>query len=118
MHRCLHFVNNWEEDVDIDWEDTYLDEKVPAPATTNYRAKFGMVEDAFNVPWKELVSYGLHITFVESRVAGWYTSLITIGPDPKPIRADTTLHSMCVTVGPLATFKLHSVSTTEGKTRT
>ena len=39
----------------------------------------------FNKRWKELATYGLHVTFVKSRVAGWYKSLITIGPDPKPI---------------------------------
>jgi hypothetical protein len=107
MHRCLHFADDWEEDADVDWENVYLDEKVPAPAAAKHRKKFGMVEDAFNARWKELVTYGLHITFDESRVAGWYKSSITIGPEPKPIRTGATLHSMCVTFGPLASFKLH-----------
>ena len=66
-----------------------------------------MVGDAFNKRGKELVTYGVHITFDESRVAGWYKSLITIGPEPKPIRTGATLHLMCVTFGPLSTYKLH-----------
>ena len=66
-----------------------------------------MVEDALNTCWKELVPCGLHITFDESRVAGWYESLITIDPDPKPIWTGATLHSMCVMFGQLATFKLY-----------
>jgi len=108
MHRCLHFADDWEEDADADWEDTYLDEKVEAPATAKHRVNFGMVEDAFNKRWKELVRYGLHITFDESRVAGWYKSSITIGPEPKPIGTDAPLQLMCVTFGPLSTYKLHS----------
>jgi hypothetical protein len=107
MHRCLHFADDWEEDADTDWEDVYLDEKVEATPTAKHRVKFGMVEDAFNKRWKELVTFGVHITFDESRVAGWYKSSITIGPEPKPIRTGATLHSMCVTFGPLATYKLH-----------
>jgi hypothetical protein len=47
------------------------------------------------------------ITADESRVAGWYNSSITIGPKPKPIRTCATIHSICVTYGELASFKLH-----------
>jgi hypothetical protein len=42
----------------------------------------------------------------ESRVAGWYHSVMTIGPDPKPIQTGATLHTACVTKGPLATYKI------------
>ncbi len=31
---------------------------------------------------------------------------MTIGPDPKPIRTGATLHTACVTKGPLATYKI------------
>ena len=31
---------------------------------------------------------------------------MTVGPEPKPIRTGATLHSFCVTHGPLRTFKL------------
>jgi hypothetical protein len=39
-------------------------------------------------------------------VAGWYHSVMTVGPEPKPIRTGATLHTVCVTDGPLATYKL------------
>ena len=102
-----YFADDWEEDVDADWEDVDLDKKVELSATAKQRVKFGMVEDAFNKRWKELVTFGLHIMFDESMVAGWYTSSITIGPEPKHIRIGVTLHLMCVTFGPLSTYKLH-----------
>jgi hypothetical protein len=31
---------------------------------------------------------------------------MTIGPDPKPIRTGATLHTVCITNGPLSTYKL------------
>jgi hypothetical protein len=43
-------------------------------------------------------------------VTGWYHSVMTIGPEPKPIQAiwtGATLHSVCTTNnGPLSTYKL------------
>ena len=33
--------------------------------------------------------------------------MITCGPEPKPIRTGATLHTLCITHGPLVTFKLH-----------
>ena len=53
-----------------------------------------------------MVNYGKWLTADESRVAGWYHSPITQGPEPKPIRTGATLHSLCVTKGRLATYKL------------
>ena len=46
----------------------------------------------------------------ESCVAGWYKSMMTCGPEPKPkpIRTGATLHTLCITNGPLSTFKLHA----------
>ena len=107
VHRCLHFANDWEDDSDADWEDVCLNKKYEASATAKHRVQFGMVEDEFNKRWKELVTYGLHINFDKSKVVGWYKSSITIGPEPKPIRTGATLHLMCVTFGPLSTYKLH-----------
>jgi len=46
------------------------------------------------------------VTADESRITGWYHSPMTVGPDPKPIRMGATLHSLCVTHGPLRTVKL------------
>ena len=66
-----------------------------------------MVKDTFNTHWNELVSYGLRINFNKRRVAGWYKSSINIGPGPRLIRTGATLCSICITFGPLVTFKLH-----------
>ena len=46
------------------------------------------------------------ITADESRVAGWYHSVMTIGPELKPIRTGATLHTFCITKGPLHSYKL------------
>jgi len=48
------------------------------------------------------------VTFDESRVARWYNSAMTIGPEPKPIRSGATIHSLCVSKGDLAGYKLHA----------
>ena len=115
LHRCLHFADDWEEENGVVWDDVYLDEKVSSSETAaKHRTKFCMVEDAINARWKEVVTWGQYVTFAESRCAGWYKSGMTIGPDPKPIWTDATLHSMCVTYGPLRSFKLH-VCTYGGK---
>jgi hypothetical protein len=39
-------------------------------------------------------------------VVGWYHSAMTIGPEPKPIRTSAALHTVCITKGPLSTYKL------------
>jgi hypothetical protein len=39
----------------------------------------------------------------ESRAADWYLVLLTKGPQPKLIITGATIHSMCVTFGPLGT---------------
>ena len=46
------------------------------------------------------------MTADESRVAGWYHSPITCGPEPKPIRTGGTFHSLFVIKGRLVTYKL------------
>ena len=46
------------------------------------------------------------MTADESRIAGWYHSPLKIGPEPKPIRTNATLHTLCVSDGPLASYKL------------
>ena len=56
--------------------------------------------------WQAIVNFGRWITTDESRVAGWYHSPMTNGPEPKPIRTGATLHTVCVTKGPLSTYKL------------
>ena len=108
IHRCMHFSDDWDDDADCEWDEVYSDERVNAsPTVAHHRRKFEHIEDAFNERWKAILNFGRWITADESRVAGWYNSGITIGPEPKPIRTGATIHSMCVTFGPLATFKLH-----------
>ena len=65
--------------------------------------------------WQAIVNFGKWITTDESRVAGWYHSVMTCGPEPKPIRTGATLHTVCVTEGPLSTYKLFA-RTYGGKT--
>jgi hypothetical protein len=115
-----------------DWDDIYPDQQVEAePGTANHRLKHGRLEDGYNkvctvmlllfesilnflssfLPsllkrWQACVNPGMWITTDESRVAGWYHSVMTIGPDPKPIRIGATLHTACITKGPLATYKV------------
>ena len=108
IHRCMHFSDDWDEEQDCEWDDVYSDKKYSSsPEVENHRRKYEHIENAFNKRWKEVVNFGRWITADESRVAGWYKSGITIGPEPKPIRTGATIHSMCVTFGALATFKLH-----------
>ena len=54
----------------------------------------------------DIVNYGKWMTADESRVAGWYNSMMTVGPEPKPIRTGATLHTLCITEGPLSSYKL------------
>ena len=107
LNRCLHFVDDWEDEDGVDWEDVYLDERYKTPKTAKDRTKFGFVEDSHNDSWKEHILFGEDATYDESRCAGWYPGGLTKGPEPKPIRTGATLHSMCVTKGPLSTYLLH-----------
>ena len=51
--------------------------------------------------------FGRWPTFDKSRVAGWYHSPITQGPDPKPKCTGTIIHSQSITYGDLASYKVH-----------
>jgi hypothetical protein len=96
MHHCMHLSDDWDDD---DWDDTYSDEKYnPSPDVEHHHRQFKHIEDGFNKQWKEVVKFGRWITADEPRVAGWYSSAITIGPEPKPIRTGATIHSICVTL--------------------
>ena len=107
IYSCLHFNNDWDDGEE--WEDdTYTDRKTSSPdGTAHHRQKFSMFEDSFNIRWKECVEFGKWLTFDESRVAGWYHSPITQGPDQKPIRTGATIHSLAITLGDLALYKVH-----------
>ena len=104
--RCMHFADDWEED-DERWAEVYDDEKEEVDdSTAKHRRKFGQLEDGYTNRWMDMVVFGRRITADESRVAWWYHSPMTCGPEPKPIRTGCTLHSLCVTDGPLSTYKL------------
>jgi len=115
IYSCLHFNDDWNDGEE--WEDdTYTDRKMCSPDdTAHHRQKFLMFEDGFNIRWKECVEFGKWLTFDESRVAGWYHSPITQGPDPKPIQTGTTIYSLAITHGDLASYKVH-VQVFGGKT--
>jgi hypothetical protein len=51
----------------------------------------------------------------ESRTPGWNHGPITQGPEPKPAHTGATMHTVCMTDGLLATYKLHA-RTFGGKT--
>ena len=80
---CLHFADDWEDgsDGDEEWDEKYGDGREQAADTTaKHRKKLSMVEDAYNRRWQAMVNFGKWITADESRVAGWYHSMMTIGP--------------------------------------
>jgi hypothetical protein len=48
------------------------------------------------------VMAGMAMTHDESKIASWHHSIMTIGPELKPIRTGATLYSLAVTFGILA----------------
>ena len=74
--------------------------------TAQHQKKYAQMEDAYNARWEEIVNFGRWVTAEESRLAGWYHLVTTIGPEPKPIHMGMTLHSLCVMKGPLRIYKL------------
>ena len=108
IHRCMHFSDDFDAVDAVEWDTIYDDPRyAPSPDSPKHQKKYGHIEDGFNYRWKECVHFGKWVTVDESRVAGWYHSCITIGPEPKPIRTGATIHSLCVTHGDLSSYKLH-----------
>ena len=70
LNRCMHFVDDWEEDDDEDWETIYPDARRVSPDVGTHRSKFCIVEDAFNQVWVLHITFGRDLTFDESRIAG------------------------------------------------
>jgi len=106
MCQCMHFADDWEVD-DERWAATYSGMKEEsAEDTANHRRKSAVLKDAYNKRWQAIVKFGIWVTADKSRVAGWYHSVMTVGPEPKSIRMGATLHTLCATHGPLRTFKL------------
>jgi hypothetical protein len=67
-----------------------------------HRLKHGQLEDGYNKRWQDIAHFGKLITTDES----WYHSVMTIGLEPKPIQTSATLHTVCITNGPLYTYQL------------
>ncbi len=107
IYLCLHFNNDWDNGEE--WEDNmYANRKTCSPdSLAHHRRKFAMLEDGFNTRWMECVKFGQWLTLNKSCVAGWYHSPITQGPDPKPIWTGATIHSLAITHGDLALYKVH-----------
>ena len=108
MYYCMHFNDDFDEESPDEWSDVYFDKKHSSPATARHRKKISNVEDAICQRWKEYVNFGMWVTFNESRVTRWYNIAMTIGPEPKPIQMGATIHSLCVSKGNLAGYKLHA----------
>ena len=107
IYSCLHFNDEWDNGEEGE-DDTYTDRKTCSPdGTAHHRQKFSMFKDGFNSWWKECDEFGKLLTFNESHVAGWYHSPITQGFDPKPIRTGATIHSLAITHGDLALYKVN-----------
>ena len=83
-----------------------LIQSAPDPEIAVNRQKFAQLEDTYNKRWQSIVHFGRQVTADESRLAGWYKSEMTIGPEPNPIPTGATIHLLCVTLGPLRTYKL------------
>jgi hypothetical protein len=107
LNTCLHYSDDWDLMGDSDWDDTYDDPQVAAdPSTATHRLKHVILEDGYNKRWQAILNPGRWTTTDDSQVAGWYHSVMTIGPEPKPIRTGATLHTVCITNGSLSTYKL------------
>ena len=115
MKRCMHFADDGEEEGDA-WDDYFTDVKVELLMDmVKHCCKFVIIEDAFNVRSKVSVICGCLLTMGESHTPGWYHGPLTQGPEPKPVCTGATMHTICMTDGPLATNKLHA-RTFGGKT--
>ncbi len=106
MYWCIHFSDDFDNNKE--WSDIFFDKKRVLLNTARHLRKLGEIKDAINHQWKEGVTSGMAMTHNKSRIAGWYKSEITCGPESKPIWTGATLHSMAVSFGPLARYKLHA----------
>ena len=82
-------MDDWEIEEDENWDDTFdypRYDNHEDDDTAPHRIKFGIIETEYVKRWQQCVRFGRWITADESRLAGWYHSVTTIGPDDKPIR--------------------------------
>ena len=49
LYHCMYFVDDWEADLDEEWNEFFSDSKVAIDdSTAIYQTKFGIIEDRFN----------------------------------------------------------------------
>ena len=110
--RLLHFVDDWKIEEDENWYNMFNYPRYNShdddDDTAPHRVKFGIIETEYVKRWQQCVKFGRWITADKSRLAGWYHSGITIGPDDKPIQTGATLHSLAVTSRKLMFYKLYA----------
>ena len=59
LYGCKQFVDDWETDLDEEWDEFFHDTKVVVDDTTaNHQLKFGIIEDGFNSRWQEIINFG------------------------------------------------------------
>ena len=76
--RCIHFTDDWDDERGL-WESFYMDKKeVLKDCTAQHRKKHAQLEGAYNKRWQEIVNFERWVTSDESRLAGWYPSVMTI----------------------------------------
>lgn len=100
--RCLHFVDDWEED-GLDYVDSLF---LVSDGIVKHEMKHGNLEESHWCRCQKIVHPGMKLTGDESRCPGWYHSDMTMEPEPKPVCTGCTLHTLCVVGGPLAGFKI------------
>ena len=67
IQRCLHFSDNWDDDSNTEWSDSYLDERDGLEVgAAHHCQKFCVLEDSFNTCYKRCVEPGEKTTFDKS----------------------------------------------------
>ena len=88
--------------------DSCTDGKVELPAECAWhQQQFAIVKDLFNRHWKDAMMSGCWLMIDKIQTPGWDHGPITQGLEPEPICTGMMMHTICITDGPLATYKLH-----------
>mmetsp|Transcript_54967 Transcript_54967/g.62207 ORF Transcript_54967/g.62207 Transcript_54967/m.62207 type:complete len:100 (+) Transcript_54967:816-1115(+) len=59
LYQLLHFVDDWELDEDMEWDDIYDHPKEDVKeGTASHRTKHGVFEDAYVKRWQQCVKFG------------------------------------------------------------
>ena len=96
----IHFFDNWDIEDDENWNNMFDYPRYDNNDNDDTTAPYSLCQvqiDRRCTPrqrWQQCVKFGRWIATDESRVAGWYHSACTIGPNAKPIQMGATLHSI------------------------